>query len=130
MVLAFLIVVAGANPSILVPLSLLALIAIIISLKALAEDLARGLRAVGLFAWTEIGRVAGWIAYLATEAAALVREFLACANRAYIERVRRPLERLVRSVEARNAKTREVTRERLARQNSRHKERFGDRDEP
>lgn len=126
MVLAFLIVIAGANPVVLVPVSLVALGAIIVSVKLLIEDFGVSLRAAARTAWTEVARAAERIAYLATEIAGAVRDLLAYASKAYLEHVRKPLRRRIDALEARNRSARKVTKRRLIEQNIRHEERFGD----
>ncbi|HEY4779207.1 MAG TPA: hypothetical protein VIH47_06420 [Solirubrobacterales bacterium] len=126
MVLAFLIVISGADPSVLVPVSLIALGAIIVSVKLLIEDFGKVLGAVAKTLWTEVSRAAGWIAYIATEVAGFVREALTYASKAYLQHIRKPLERAIEAVDNRNDKTRTDIERRLARQNTRHEKRFGE----
>jgi hypothetical protein len=125
MALAFLIVLGGANPWVLVPGSLVALAAIVVSVKLLIEDFGVGVRAAAETVLTEAARAAGWVAYLATEVAGFVRELLAYASRAYLERVRKPLRRRIAGLERRNRSTREATKKRLAEQDTRLGKRFG-----
>ncbi len=125
MVLAFLIVISGADPSVLVPVSLIALGAIIVSVKLLIEDFGKVLSAAAKTLWTEVSRAAGWIAYIATEVAGFVREALAYASKAYLQHIRKPLDRAIEALNNRNNKTRKGIEKRLANQNTRHEERFG-----
>lgn len=126
MVLAYLIVIAGLPPTVVVPVSLVVLAVIVISVKLLIEDFGVGLRAAVKTIGTELSRAAGWVAYLATEIAGLVRDLLAYASDAYLEHVRKPLRGAVASLEKRNDAARESTKKRLADQNTRHAERFGE----
>lgn len=124
MVLAYLIVVGGFTASVVVPLSLGILAAVVVGVKVFFEDFGLTVRAIVKTAWTEIARVAARIAYLATEFAAGVREALAYANRLYLKRVRVPLRRGIDALEARNQRARRRSDERLAAQNAKHAERF------
>jgi hypothetical protein len=125
MVLAYLVVIAGLNAAIVLPISLALIAIVVVSVKVFIEDLGLTLRAIVKTVGTEISRAASRIAYLATEIAAGVREALAYANRFYMERIRRPLRQGIDALEARNQKTRKITEERLAKQNAQHAERFG-----
>lgn len=125
MVLAYLIVIAGLNPSVVVPVSLIAVGAIVVSVKLLIEDFGVSVRAAAKTIWTEVARAAEWIAYLATEFAGAVRSFLAYASRTYVERIREPLRDVIAALEERNEEARKNSKERLAEQNTRHGERFG-----
>lgn len=127
MVLAFLIVITGVNPSVLVPVSVIALGGVVISVKLLIEDFGVSLRAAAKTVWTEIARAAERVAYFATEVAAAVRDLFAYASKAYVERVRKPLRRGIDTLELRNERAREASKERLAEQNLRYVRRFRDR---
>ncbi len=124
MVIAFLIVIAGVNPWVLVPLSLLATAAIVVSLKLIAEDLGVLLRALAKTVWTGFVRLGRQVAYLATELAARVRAFLAYASKAYVDNVRTPLRAWVERVDKRNQDLRKASGERLKEQDARLGERF------
>jgi hypothetical protein len=124
MVIAFLIVVTGVNPWVLVPVSLLATAAIVVSLKLIAEDLGVLLRALAKTVWTGFVRLGRQVAYFATEFAARVRAFLAYASKAYVDNVRTPLRAWVERVDKRNQDLRKASGERLKEQDARLGERF------
>lgn len=124
MVIAFLIVIAGVNPWALIPLSLLATAAIVVSLKLIAEDLGVLLRTLAKTTWTGVVRVGRQVAYFATEFAARVRAFLAYASKAYVDNVRTPLRAWVERVDKRNQTLRAASGQRLKEQDARLGERF------
>lgn len=124
MLLAYLIVLAQFDPARLIPVSLIILAIVVVGVKVFFEDFGLTVRAIAQTLWTEISRTASFIAYLATEIAAAVREFLSYANRLYVERVRKPLRRGLKAVEDRNERARKKAEDRLARQNTEHTNRF------
>ena len=124
MLLAYLTVLAQFDPARLIPASLIILAVVVVGVKVFFEDFGLTVRAIVQTLWTEISRAAAFIAYLATELAAAVRELLSYANRLYIKRIRRPLRKALKAVEDRNTRARKKGEERLARQNMEHTERF------
>lgn len=126
MVVAFLIVISGQDPWLLIPLSLVVLGVIIVSIKLVLEDLGAAARALLQTLWTEITRVARRIAYLATAFAAWVRTVLAYANEIYIKNIRNPLRARIASVEARNETAKRRSKKRLEDQETDYRERFKD----
>lgn len=126
MVMAFLIVIVGMNPSVLVPVSLLALLVIVVSVKLLIEDVGVAIRAALETLWTEITRAARRIVYHATAFAALVRTVLAYANDLYVAKIRDPLRRRTKALERRNEAARQASKDRLRAQETRYRERFDD----
>lgn len=124
MVLAYLVVLAQFDPARLIPASLIILAVVVVGVKVFFEDLGLAVRAIAKTLWTEVSRGAAFVAYLATELAAALRQLLSYASRLYIRRVREPLRKGIRAVEARNKRARKEAEERLARQNTAHTERF------
>jgi len=124
MLLAYLIVLAQFDPARLIPVSLVILAIVVVGVRVFFEDFGLTMRAIAQTLWTEISRAAAFIAYLATEIAAAVRELLSYANRLYIDRIRKPLRKGIKAVEDRNRRAREKAEKRLAKQNTAHTERF------
>lgn len=124
MLLAYLIVLAQFDPARLIPVSLIILAVVIVGVRVFFEDFGLTVRAIVQTLWTEISRGAAFIAYLATEIAAAVRELLSYANRLYLNHIRKPLRKAIKAVEDRNMRAREKAEKRLARQNTAHTERF------
>jgi hypothetical protein len=124
LLLAYLIVLAQFDPAQVIPISLIILTVVVVGVKVFFEDFGLAVRAVARTLWTEISRAGAFIAYLATEIAAAVRELLSYANRLYIKRIRRPLRRGIKKVEARNKRYRKTADDRLTRQNTAHTRRF------
>lgn len=127
MLLAYLIVLAHFDPAHLIPASLIILAVVVVGIRVFFKDFGLAVRAIAQTLWTEISRGAAFIAYLATEIAAAVRELLSYANRLYIGRIRKPLREGIKAVERRNRRAREGAEMRLTRQNTAHTERFGRR---
>jgi hypothetical protein len=126
MAIAYLIVVAGFDAALVIPISLFLIAMIVVSVKVFVEDLGLTLRAIAKTIGTEVSRAASRVAFLATEFAAIVREALAYATDFYMNRIRKPLRTGINSLEDRNKRTRERAEERLAKQNTEHAERFGE----
>jgi len=124
MLLAYLIVLAHFNPASLIPISLIILAVVVVGVRVFFEDFGLTVRVIAQTIWTEISRAGAFIAYLATEIAAAVREALSYANRLYIERIRKPLRTVIQAVEDRNTRARKEAEERLTRQNTAQAERF------
>lgn len=124
MTLAYLIVVADFDATVVVPVSLAILAAIVVGVKVFFEDFGLTLRAITKTLGTEVARAAARVAYLATEIAGFVREALAYANKFYIDRVRAPLRRGIDALEERNKRARGRTEDRMARQNAKHAKKF------
>lgn len=124
MLLAYLIVLAQFDPARLIPASLITLAVVVVGVRVFFEDLGLAVRAIAKTVWTEVTRGAAFVAYVATEVAAGLRQLLSYANRLYIKRIREPLRSGIGAVEARNERAREGAEERLSRQNTAHTERF------
>jgi ABC-type multidrug transport system fused ATPase/permease subunit len=125
MAVAFLIVELSWRPLVVVPTTLLVTAALVVSVKVLLEDLVKSIAAFIHTAITELGRAGQNIALAAAEGAALVRWFLAFANKAYLTHVRAPLRRQLKRLDDRNAAVKDRTAKRLKKQDARHTSWFG-----
>jgi hypothetical protein len=119
MAMMFLIVIVGWSAWLVVPISLVALAALIVSLQLLIEDLGE-VMAVGIqSAWARLVDGARWVAYGATEFANLMQEAVKHANAAYLARIRTPLRRRTEGLKKANSDRRLAAEERLAEQEAR-----------
>ncbi|MGP0049305.1 MAG: hypothetical protein ACLPZR_10740 [Solirubrobacteraceae bacterium] len=126
MVVAFFIVIVGWSAWLVIPLSLVVVVAFLVSVRLIVEDLGELVR-VGLQSgWTLLIQAGRWIAEAATEIAAFVRAMLKYASKAYLEHIREPLRRITQALETRNRTIREDSERRLKAQDTRQRERFGE----
>jgi hypothetical protein len=124
MTMAFLIVVFGWNPALVVSMSLAILAVATVSIKLWLADLGTVARIAGKSIWTVVSNGARRIAYAATALAAFVRIAANYANRAYVEKIRKPLMTKVDKLEEWNKDQRDASAQKLKDQDDRHALRF------
>jgi hypothetical protein len=122
---AFLIVVVGWSPLLVVPTSVAAITVLVVSVKSVVEDLMKVAMTAIHTVIAAVSSIGKWLAYVATEAARHVRRFLRLASKAYLNQVRAPLRRRLAALERWNEELKVRMTERLRLQEARNAEEFG-----
>lgn len=121
---AFFVVIVGWSAAVVLPLSLVVLLAFVAIIRLAIEDGALVLRVAVGYARSAVIRAARLIAFVATWIAEAVRTFMSYANDLYLAHVRKPLRARLRTFEQRNSERLKKSADRLAEQDRRQGEKF------